>query len=50
MQTDFNTVKFYSTSAQNKGQLLVNNQIKMSHDHFMTQHHVVSLFYKFMHF
>ena len=43
MQIDLITVKFYWTNAQNK------DQIKMSHDQFMTQHQV-SLFYKFMHF
>ena len=40
----FNTVKFYLTSARNTRQLLLNNQIKMSHDQFMTQHPDVSLF------
>ena len=28
-QIDFKTVKFYSTSARNKGWILVNDQIKM---------------------
>ena len=44
MQIDLITVKFYWTNAQNK------DQIKMSHDQFMTHHHDVSLLYKFMHF
>ena len=34
MQIDFNTVKFYLTSSQDKGQLSANDQIKMSHDQF----------------